>query len=274
MDPRAQRQARRAQVAQRAAEREAQGRNTTMLVRFRRIRRRLGALLLDSLAPLLVRMLAATWRVRRIDLGGQRCFDGDGPWVLLMWHGRMLPLMPLRRHRARRIGVLVSPSDDGGLAKRALHHFGYVVVRGSLSRRGARALREMHGLLAGGGKLVVTPDGPRGPRHSCNVGPAWLARETGAPMVLLGLAVDRAWRLKSWDGFVIPKPFARLAVAYGGPIEVPGHADDAALEQLSAQARDGLLAAERAGFTALGVGDDHAAIAPKGPKTERGPNAP
>ncbi|MCB9877512.1 MAG: lysophospholipid acyltransferase family protein [Planctomycetes bacterium] len=270
MDPRAERQARRALVAQRAAEREAQGRNTTMLVRFRRIRRRLGALLLETLAPWLVRALAATWRVERIDLGGQRCFDGDGPWIVLMWHGRMLPAMPLRPHRARRIGVLVSPSDDGGLAMRALRHFGYVVVRGSLSRRGARALREMHELLAGGGKLVVTPDGPRGPRHSCNVGPAWLARETGAPLLLLGLAADRVWRLKSWDAFVIPKPFARVAAVYSGPIEVPADADDATLERLSAEAREALLAAERAGFEALRVtpdhGDDH--------KTEHGPNVP
>ena len=114
----------------------------------------------------------------------------------------------------------------------------------------------MNELLAGGGQLVVTPDGPRGPRHTMNSGAAWLARATGAPILPVGVAVSRAWRLHSWDRFTIPKPFARLVVCYGDPVTVAADAADAALEEVAQQLRTTLLADERAGFAQLRVADD------------------
>lgn len=256
MDARAERQARREAVAARAAARTAAGRNTPGLARWRRWRRRVGSWLLELLAPLLLRLLACTWRVQRLGDAGQALQRSDAPWLVAMWHGRMLTLMPLRGHCGRGIGVLVSPSDDGGLAQRALRRFRYRIVRGSLSRGGARALREMHELVAAGGQLVVTPDGPRGPRHGMNVGIAWLARSSGAPILPVGVAVDRAWRLRSWDRFTIPKPFARLCVVYGDPVAVPADASDADLEGIAATVRTRLLAQEREAFARLGATDD------------------
>lgn len=256
MDPRARRRARREDAAARADARTAAGRNTPGLVRWRRFRRRVGGWLVERLAPWLLRLLALTWRVERRGDAGQALQRGPRPWIVAMWHGRMLALMPLRGHCGRNIGVLVSPSDDGGLAQRALRAFRYRVVRGSLSRGGARALREMHDLLAGGGQLVVTPDGPRGPRHGMNVGIAWLARSSGVPIVPVGLAVDRAWRLRSWDRFTIPKPFAKLCVVYGDPIVVDATASDGDLERIAARVRATLLAEERAAFARLAVADD------------------
>ncbi len=225
-------------------------------MRWRRWRRQLGGVLLAWLGPLLVRLFAATWRVQRTGDAGFALLRGAEPWVLAMWHDRMLALMPLRWHRARGFDVLVSPSDDGGLATLALRHFGYRIVRGSLSRGGARALRELRDRLPQGGQLVLTPDGPRGPRHAVNSGVAWLARAGGVPILPLGVAVDRAWRLRSWDRFVIPKPFARLCVFYGDPIAVPADVDDAALEGIGAAVRASLLAGERAAFARLGAADD------------------
>ena len=222
----------------------------------RRWRRAIGSWLLTLLAPLLLRALALTWRVQRRGERGFALLRSDRPWVVAMWHGRMLTLMPLRWHCGRDIGVLVSPSDDGALAKQALERFRYRIVRGSLSRAGARALREMHELLAAQGQLVVTPDGPRGPRHCINVGIAWLARGSGSPILPVGVAVDRAWRLRSWDRFTIPKPFARLCVVYGDPVEVGADATDTELEVVAARVRDELLAQERAAFATLGVADD------------------
>jgi lysophospholipid acyltransferase (LPLAT)-like uncharacterized protein len=256
MDSRALRQARHRERAARAAARAAAGRNATGLVRWRRWRRSTGSVLLALFAPLLLRVLALTWRVQRIGDPGLARLRSDAPWVLAMWHGRMLALMPLRWHRARRFDVLVSPSDDGGLATQALRHFGYRVVRGSLSRGGARALRELRERLGDGGQLVLTPDGPRGPRHAINAGVAWLAHATRVPILTLGIAVDRAWRLRSWDRFVIPKPFARLCVFYGDPIEVPANASDGDLERIGARVRAALLDGERAAFARLGVADD------------------
>jgi len=254
--PRTSRQNRREQARARAAERDTAGRNAPALVRLRRFRRRVGSFLLTLLAPLLLRLLALTWRVQRTGDAGFARQRSTDPWIVAMWHGRMLTLMPLRHHKNRGIGVLVSPSDDGEIAKRALRSFRYRIVRGSLSRGGARALREMHELLAANGQLVVTPDGPRGPRHAINVGITWLARATGAPILPVGVAVDRAWRLRSWDRFTIPKPFARIRVHYGDPVHVASDASDDELERIAAAVRSTLLANEHAAFATLGVPDD------------------
>lgn len=252
----AERDARRADRAAADAARTAAGRNAPALARWRRWRRALGKALLARLAPWLLRALAATWRVTFVPGPGLDLQRSGAPWVVALWHGRMLAAMPLRGHRGRGITVLVSPSDDGGLADLALRRFDYRVLRGSAHRGGARALRAMDQALADGAQLVLTPDGPRGPRHAMNTGVAWLARARGAPILPVGIAVDRAWRLRSWDRFVIPKPFARLVVVYGEPTPVADDADDAAMEALGGRVRAAMLAAERAAFARLGVADD------------------
>ncbi|MFT4840496.1 MAG: lysophospholipid acyltransferase (LPLAT)-like uncharacterized protein [Planctomycetota bacterium] len=256
MDAREQRQARRETVAKLTAEREAQGRNKAGRKRFRRFRRRLGTVLVEWLAPLILRLIARTWRIERTGEAGLELLRSERPWVCTMWHGRMLALMPVKLHCRRNIGVLVSPSDDGGLAKRALDKFRYQVVRGSLSKRGATAMREMHELLAADGQLVITPDGPRGPRHSINAGAAWLARATGVPIIPVSTAMSRAWRFKSWDRMCIPKPFARVLVHYGDPVTIDKNADDALLEVVSSDLRTKMIAAERAAFGQLEVESD------------------
>ncbi len=264
MDARAQRKARRDLVAQRSAEREAQGRNKKHRSAFRKLRRRLGAALIETLAPWILRALARTWRLQRSGDEGFAKFTGKDPWICATWHGRMLTLMPIREHCRRGISVLVSPSEDGGLAKRALDKFGYTIVRGSLSKRGARAMREMHEVISRSGQLAITPDGPRGPRHSINTGPAWLARATGAPLLGVAVAADRAWRLKSWDRMTIPKPFAKLHIHYLAPVTIGADCSDEELEALSATLREQLIAAERDAFKRLGAPSDleeHAAAA-------------
>jgi len=256
MDARAQRKARREVVERRTADREARGRNKKHVSAFRKFRRKVGAALIESLAPLVLRAIARTWRVERIGEPGQVLMKSDRPWICTMWHGRMLTMMPIRLHCRRGLSVLVSPSDDGGLAKRALDKFGYQVVRGSLSKRGARAMREMHEVLEQGGQLVITPDGPRGPRHSINTGAAWLARATGAPILPCSVAMSKAWRFRSWDRMTIPKPFARVCVHYGDPVEVDKDCSDEQLEQLSAQLREQMMQRERDAFAHLGVACD------------------
>ncbi|HEX6811912.1 MAG TPA: lysophospholipid acyltransferase family protein [Planctomycetota bacterium] len=256
MDPRGLRQARREALARRDAERTAAGRNTQALVLWRRCRRRVGNWLLEWLGPAMLRLLAMTWRVQRRGDSGWQLLASEQPWLVAMWHGRMLVGLPMRMHRSRKIGVLVSPSDDGNLATRALRLFGYVSIRGSLSRQGARALREMTETLQAGRQLVVTPDGPRGPRHSMNVGMHWLARRTGAPILPVAFACDRAWRLRSWDRFTIPKPFARIVVHYGDPCPIAATASDSELEVLAAELGRRLVAMEREAFATLGTAPD------------------
>ncbi len=239
-----------------AAARRDQGRDAPVLRRWRMFRRRLGTSLVGWCAPLLLRLLACTWRVQRHGQAGRETLNTAGPWIVALWHGRMLVPMPLSEHRGRKIGILVSPSDDGALVQKALARFGYTVIRGSSSRSGARAMREMATALQNGRPVVVTPDGPRGPRHAMNVGVAWLARETQAPILSCAIAVDRAWRLRSWDRFTIPKPFARIFIRYGDPVRVAADADELALEQVASAIQQQLLTAERAGFAQLGAVDD------------------
>lgn len=220
--------------------------------RIKRARRRLGAWLVPRVGAPLFGLLARSWRVQRID--GARFDELPRGFIIAMWHGRML--LGVREMRAEKLHVLVSMSGDGDVSEALLQRFGYTVVRGSRSRGGARALREMLEVLGGGGVVVITPDGPRGPRHSMNPGLAWMAKATGYPILPLGFGVDRAWRLDSWDRFAIPKPFARVALVFGEPIRVPRSATTADLEQATAQIQEHLMTLERRGFAELGVEPD------------------
>ncbi|MFM1873136.1 MAG: hypothetical protein RL398_2558 [Planctomycetota bacterium] len=257
MSARAARQARAAERDAIAAARQAEGRNAPWRKRWRKCRRAVGKCLLDALAAPLVGLLARTWKVEFRGEAGAAAMAAEGPKVIMAWHGRLLMAMPLRGHRDRKFVVLVSPSADGSLVVTSLLRFGYQVIRGSSSRGGAQALRALGQALRGGEAIVLTPDGPRGPRHTVNSGVGWLARASGAPIVPVAFAVDRAWRLRSWDRFTIPKPFARIVVTYLDPTTVARGTPDEQLEALGQRLGAELVAAELAAFAALAVPADH-----------------
>ena len=239
---------------QMAKDRKSAGRDAWWRRGLRIARRETGGLAVRLALPTTLRTLAASWRMEREGVEHfEAAIAGEG-FLAAMWHGRMLAPLPV--HRGRGIGVLVSPSRDGALVELVLRRFGYRVIRGSSSKGAPRALREMREQLAGGGSVVITPDGPRGPRHSVNVGLAWLARETGLPILPVGVACESAWRLKSWDRFMIPKPRARVAVVYQELQRIAPTADDAELERVTARIRDLLFEAERQGFERLGSPPD------------------
>lgn len=224
--------------------------------RMRIARREAARPFVRGIAPTVLRALARTWNT--VYLGEEHLaaatVDGGGCFMAL-WHGRMILSMPGHAHRDWQ--VLVSPSDDGDLSQSLLERFGYGVIRGSSSRGGARALRVMLEHLDRGEVLVITPDGPRGPRHSTNPGLAWMARATGRAIVPCGFVCDRAWRARSWDRLAIPKARARVALVYGAPVRVAREGGDAELERATALVRERMLAAERRGFAHLGVEGDH-----------------
>lgn len=219
--------------------------------RYKKARRKLGALLVPPLAPWLTRTLAASWRFAVVDPQHRETCRSAPGYLFALWHGRML--LGLRELSGQGHGVLVSPSDDGSLIKPLLEKNGYVVIRGSTSRGGARALREMLANLGRGGTVIITPDGPRGPRHAMNPGLAFMASLTGYPILPMGFGCDRAWRLDSWDAFTIPKPRARVALVFGEPIAVPPDASDEALESATREVRARLMAAERRAFELVGA---------------------
>ena len=166
-----------------------------------------------------IRALAATWRIREVGRDGwNRCRAEGRPVIVALWHGQLLATLP--HHRNLGVAVLVSEHRDGEIIARVLDAFGYRTVRGSTSRGGGRALLELVAVLGRGHDVCITPDGPRGPRHQFAPGALIAAQRSGAPIVGVVAHVDRAWRLGSWDGFEIPKPFARITVAYSEPMPV------------------------------------------------------
>jgi hypothetical protein len=185
--------------------------------RARRADRRLRLALRVGLP--VVRLLASTWRVREIgrEPWTRRRAEGN-PSIMALWHGQLLALTP--HHGRLGVSVLISEHRDGEIIARVVKALGYRTVRGSTSRGAGRALLELVRVLREGNDVAITPDGPRGPRHSFAPGALIAAQRSGAPIVGVVAHVSRAWRLRSWDGFEIPKPFARITVAYSAPTPV------------------------------------------------------
>ncbi len=191
----------------------------------------LGTRMLTLVAALGVRALGMTLSVRAEGLEALRpLWSARRPLIYGVWHGRILivPWLNARLRRtdgARNVRVLASRSRDGELVAGFVRRFGLDVVRGSSSRGGAGALRELARALHAGQDVAVVPDGPRGPSCRAQAGIVSLAAATGAPIVPLGVAARPARRLQSWDRFMVPAPFARCAVVFGSPVGVGRHDD-------------------------------------------------
>ncbi|MBY0488972.1 MAG: lysophospholipid acyltransferase family protein [Gemmatimonadaceae bacterium] len=182
-----------------------------------------------TLGGWLVRGLARTWRYRVV--GNEALLarvPGTQPVVYTLWHGQMLPTLFAHRFRT---GVLISEHKDGEIITRIVSLFGMFGVRGSSSRGGTRALLEAVRVVEQGADMAFTPDGPRGPRHSFAQGALILAHRAKVPVVFILAHTDQKWQLKSWDGFEIPKPFARITVLYTPPITL----DDPDVRQAAAR---------------------------------------
>ena len=165
------------------------------------------------------RALAASWRIRTVDEERWRpLYQARTPHVFLLWHEVLLPL--LWQHRRQSIAIVVSEARDGQYLADFAASLGYRAVRGSSTRGAARALLGAVRELQAGYAVAFTPDGPRGPRREMKPGVVAAAQRGGGIIVPLHAEADRAWRLDSWDKFMIPKPGARVRIAYGRPFKV------------------------------------------------------
>ncbi len=143
-------------------------------------------------------------------------------YIGALWHNRLL-LFPfvLRRFFLNRHGAaLISASRDGELLADAIKRFGFDVVRGSSSRLGASAILQLTDVLASGHDVVITPDGPRGPAYELGPGVIFLAQKSGAAVVPINMEYSNCWRIKSWDQFIVPRPFGKVRVIIGQPHRV------------------------------------------------------
>jgi lysophospholipid acyltransferase (LPLAT)-like uncharacterized protein len=164
-------------------------------------------------------MLARTWRFRVINPEAiDNLRAAKRPFIFSLWHGQLLPL--LWHHREEGVVLLISEHQDGEMVARAAESLGYALVRGSTTRGGDRALISVIRELQAGREVAITPDGPRGPARKYAPGALIAAQRSGAVILPVVAVADKAWRLRSWDQFMIPKPFARVTVAYGDPAAV------------------------------------------------------
>ena len=192
--------------------------------------KRLQATLISSAGYPIINALASTYRWRQDGLAHLDAvkLSGRQP-IMAFWHGRILPATYFFRRRG--IVVITSENFDGEWIAGIIERFGYGTARGSTSRGAVRALVQLKRDMAAGKPAAFTLDGPRGPANVAQPGAVWLAKATGNPIVPFHIEASRHWTLRSWDRTQIPKPFADVAIAIGEPIEVPGEADEAALEQ-------------------------------------------
>ena len=167
-----------------------------------------------------VSLLARSWRIELLGAWAawQSLEAARRPYVLLAWHEALLPL--LWHHRARAMTIVVSEAREGRYLASYARGLGYREARGSSTRGGVRALVATIRALREGGSVAFTPDGPRGPRRVFKGGALLAAQRGGAPVVPVHAGASLAWRLNTWDRMLIPKPFARVRVAYGEPIDV------------------------------------------------------
>ncbi len=191
--------------------------------------------LLSTLIVACVRILAWTWRLRVTDEAGLLDVARTStlpPLVWVFWHNRLLviPVLYGRFFRKRKSVVLISRSRDGAILAGCIERFGGEPVRGSSSRGGAAAMRILQRKMEEGCDAYITPDGPKGPCYSMSAGALWLAQNAGADVLPVSVEVSRCWRLGRWDGFLIPKPFARVDVTLRSPHPVPPTLDTPALE--------------------------------------------
>jgi lysophospholipid acyltransferase (LPLAT)-like uncharacterized protein len=195
---------------------------------------RLGAVVICTL----IRSLAATLRFTLNDRSGLFIGEPQETVIFSIWHNRLALCLILyrdyvkQRQPTRRLAAMVSASKDGGLLARILELFRVEPVRGSTSRRGPQALRELITWGERGYDLAITPDGPRGPCYIVQEGVMALAQLTGLPIVPVSFRLNWKIRLKSWDRFQVPLPFARCDIHVGDAVRVPREASDVEREEL------------------------------------------
>ncbi len=155
--------------------------------------------------------------------------------VFSFWHEFIGVILPRWGHTP--LSILASQHRDGEWVSQTALALGLRIVRGSSTRGGASAIRQLKKHCQET-SLAITPDGPRGPRRKMAIGPIFMASRLGMPFVPLGIGVNDAWRLKTWDSFAIPKPLSRVRIIFGPKIDVPRKAKRDELESIRQSTED------------------------------------
>jgi lysophospholipid acyltransferase (LPLAT)-like uncharacterized protein len=199
---------------------------------------------LTALGYWLLQIWARTLRFELEDRAGVVDAPPNERYIGALWHNRLL-LLPfiLRRYLPQRRGAaLISASRDGAILADLVERFGYDTVRGSSSRKGASAIRQLGEVIAGGRDVVITPDGPRGPAYVLGQGIIYLAQQSGTEVVPINMEYSSSWRVKSWDRFILPKPFSKVRVIFDRPHRVAATITETEFETERLRLQEAMLA--------------------------------
>lgn len=188
-------------------------------------------------------VLIALGKLTRIEFRGREHYERlrahKQPFIYCIWHGKIL--IPIFTHRYEGICGMVSEHRDGEMIAQTLHRLGYTTARGSSTRGGKRAMLAMIRELRNGGVGAIMPDGPAGPRHVFKAGMIAIAQKAQAAILPMTFSSSRAWRLRSWDRFTIPKPFSKTVALYGEPVFIPPDLDETAFEAMRQEVEQRML---------------------------------
>lgn len=200
------------------------------------LKQRLALVLIPRLASATIRCLGFTLRYRDVcDPGAAPGYDTAPPVVYAFWHRCLLA--SAWRFRNRGVTILISRSFDGELIARTVERLGFIAIRGSSSRDGSAGLRNLHRAYLAGHYCAITADGPRGPAMVAKPGVAQLATLAGTTVSAFYVHPECAWQLRSWDRFLIPKPFSRVTVAWTAQVPADQSAVQAILDHSVALAQ-------------------------------------
>jgi lysophospholipid acyltransferase (LPLAT)-like uncharacterized protein len=187
---------------------------------MRKFQRKILFYLATSIGWMVMLLLGKLTRIQVVEqqYWNQLKATGKG-FLVVLWHGRIF--LPIYFHRRQKAVAMVSTHDDGEMIARTIHKLGFTTVRGSSTRGGGAALREMVRALKAGSVGTMMPDGPRGPRHHFKEGALYIAQLAGVPVLPMTFSAEHFVQFKSWDQFILVKPFSRAVIMYGEPIEIP-----------------------------------------------------
>jgi lysophospholipid acyltransferase (LPLAT)-like uncharacterized protein len=211
----------------------------------------------------LLRLAGATYRHAIIGGGDHLAvlLAAPRPVVISYWHNRSFLaarfLIENLHQRGQEITVLTSQSRDGELVARMAKLWRFRTVRGSATRGGRQALRALYGaIVRHRSSPVMMPDGPTGPLYRFKIGAAVLAQMSTAPVLPMGFAAKKYWRLGSWDRLIVPRPFTTIAIKIGAPVTVPKGLSSEDLEAKRQELEDVINRLTRDCEHHLGVSDD------------------
>lgn len=194
-------------------------------------------LLKYRLAPLCYYLLRVYLSLIRVKVVGEEAalasLSQHGRVVAAIWHQRFLPALAyVTRFRKFKPIVMISRSSDGELIAGVAERLGLVAVRGSSSRGARAAFLAVLRALRKNRALVHIVDGPKGPKGVVKPGLIGIAQVSRAVILPIIVSADRAWIMRSWDRFLVPKPFSKVMIKWGEPCVVPRRLDSNALENL------------------------------------------